>query len=292
MIHQTVDYLNGLLKAVGVTNNYYGVAELEVVEDRSGNEREVPLVYTSRGNYDEVDFESKSLYHRVTGDVSRDTDEDILTTGCGLGIIEVAPMRLVCFFDRDLYKTDDANIVHKVGMNIANTISSSNIKSLATALQVDYVEVVVTGININKKSIFDEEFIGVEYNLPSDLGLVAVDYEIRVAGDESCFVSYGCNDTPLNITALIVQEYCTGENAGIMIESYITTNSNTQVFTGFEGYLIEDMFISLQGAGNMGYLAGLNAARKMITNWDSLTATATFKDNLPAGYQITVIGTK
>jgi len=292
MIHETVAYLNGLLKAVGVTNNYHGIAELEVVEDRSGNEREVPLVYRSRGNFDEVDFESKSLYHRIVGEITREEDEDVLTTGCGLGIIQSAPMKLVCFFDRDLYKTDDANIVHKVGQNISNTISSSNIKSLANVLGVDFVEVEVTGINTNKKSIFDEEFGGVEYNMPSDLGLVSIDYVIRVAGDESCFISYGCNDEPLNITALIIDEYCTGDNAGFMIESYITTNSTTQVFTGFEGYLIEDMFISLQGAGNMGYLSGLNAARKMITNWDSVTATATFKNSLPAGYQITVIGTK
>jgi len=34
MIHQTVAYLNGLLKAIKITPNLYGITELEAVKDR------------------------------------------------------------------------------------------------------------------------------------------------------------------------------------------------------------------------------------------------------------------
>ena len=291
MIHETIAYINGLLKPLGLGANIYSLAELEVVEDRNGEERRVPLVYLSNGDFEEVDYESTCIYHRLTGEIARVEEDELVTTGCGEGMVQSVGVRLVCFFDKDIYHTEDNNIVHKVGNNIANTISSNNITSLSNSLQVDYVEVEVTAIETLKRVIFDEEFDGIDYTLPSGIGLVAVDYEIRIGGDKSCFVNYGCNDTNLNITALIIEEYCTGNNSGVRIESYITTNSAAQVFTGFEGYLIEDMFISLQGGGNMGYLPGLNAARQMITAWDSVTATATFKDSLPAGYQITVIGT-
>lgn len=76
-----------------------------------------------------------------------------------------------------------------------------------------------------------------------------------------------------------------------MIKSYITTASATQTFVDFIGYDLDDMYINLQGAGNMGHLAGLTAAKKMVTAWDDATGVMTFKSALAAGYQITVIGT-
>jgi|DEB0MinimDraft_6_1074348.scaffolds.fasta_scaffold09595_2 hypothetical protein len=288
MIHQTVNYLNGLLEVLGIATTYHAVTELETVEDREGNERTVPLVYVSRGNFDEVDFESKVLYHRITGAISREEEES--DVGCGLNITQTAPMRLVCFFDKAIYKTDDANITSKIGNNIANTISSNNIKSLATALQTDYVEVSVLSIETNRRTIFDGEFDGIDYTLPSDLGVVSIDYEIRVSGDESCFISYGCDDESLDIRQLIIDEYCITQST-TMIKNYITTASATQTFADFIGYDLDDMYINLQGAGNMGSLSGLSAARKMVTAWDSVTGIMTFKAALSAGYQITIIGT-
>lgn len=290
MIHQTVAYLNGLLEVLGVASNYYGITELEEDRDKDDNVRVIPMVYVSRGNSDEVDFESKAVYHRITGTVTREESEDITTKGCGLGIVQTAPMKLVCFFDKNIYNTDDANITFKVGNNIANTISSENIKSLATSLQVDYVNVRVDGINTDRRSIFGEEFDGIEYDLPSDLGLVSIDYTIEVAGDESCFVSYGCNDEEINIRQLIIDEYCADQTT-FMIANYITTASATQTFADFVGYSLENMYVNLQGAGNLGHLAGLSAAKKLITAWDSATGVMTFKTALTAGNQITVIGT-
>ncbi len=288
MIHQTVAYLNGLLKAVKITPNLYGITELEVVKDRDGNELVAPLAYVSNGNFDEVRFEETSIYHRVTGVSREEAESDV---GCGLNITETASMKLVCFFDKDIYNTDDANITYKIGNNIANTISASNIKSLATALQVDFVEVVISDINLDKRSIFGEEFDGIEYTMPSELGVVSIDYEIRVSGDEACFLSYGCDDEPLDIRQLIIDEYCTNIGGNVLIESYITTASATQTFTEFIGYDLDNMYINLQGAGNMGHLSGLTAARKMITAWDNTTGVMTFKSALSSGYQITIIGT-
>ena len=77
----------------------------------------------------------------------------------------------------------------------------------------------------------------------------------------------------------------------MLIKNYITTASATQTFADFIGYDLDDMYINLQGAGNMGHLSGLNAARKMVTAWDNTTGIMTFKAALSAGYQITIIGT-
>jgi hypothetical protein len=151
----------------------------------------------------------------------------------------------------------------------------------------------VTNINTDKVSIFNEEFDGVEYAVPSELGLVSIDYEIEVSGDEACFISYGCGDEELDITQLIIDEYCpTSEiTTNVLIESYISTASTTQTFVEFIGYDLADMYVNLQGAGNMGHLAGLPAARKLITGWDNTTGVMTFSQALPANWQITVIGT-
>ena len=77
----------------------------------------------------------------------------------------------------------------------------------------------------------------------------------------------------------------------VTIEHYITTASTTQTFTEFIGFSLSNMYVNLQGAGNMGHLAGLATARKLITAWDSATGVATFANALQAGWQITVIGT-
>ena len=84
--------------------------------------------------------------------------------------------------------------------------------------------------------------------------------------------------------------YATLNVTNVLIEHYTTTASTTQTFAEFIGYALDDLYINLQGAGNLGHLSGLAATRKQITGWDSSTGVMTFSNALPAGYQITVIG--
>lgn len=77
----------------------------------------------------------------------------------------------------------------------------------------------------------------------------------------------------------------------VTIESYISTASATQTFTEFIGFSLVNLYINIQGLGNMGHLSGLATDKKLVTAWNSATGVMTFKTALPAGYQITVIGT-
>lgn len=77
----------------------------------------------------------------------------------------------------------------------------------------------------------------------------------------------------------------------VLIEHYITTASTTQTFAEFIGYDLDNIYINMQGAGNMGHLSGLASSKKQITGWDDSTGVMTFGNALPSGLQITVIGT-
>lgn len=78
----------------------------------------------------------------------------------------------------------------------------------------------------------------------------------------------------------------------VKVVSYITTASTTQTFSDFVGYALDELYVNLQGAGNLGHKSSLSTPRKQITGWDSSTGIMTFSNALPAGYQITVIGTR
>lgn len=302
----TVDYLNILIESLGIFSERKGICVIE--EIRSGDSVITAPVYYNGGGDSEpidLDFNSAILYHRVNGNISR-TQEDS-DTGCGTNIIETSPMRLVCYFPKSVYQTDNANIEGKVAHNISNLIGQSNIKSLATTLQVDYVNVNVDSIILNKRDVFNSEFSGVEYTVPSNYCLIAIDYDIEIGGDESCFLNYGCDDTPINLQTLIDENICSkvtilnsqgdiiayvtpGDSytcEGTQVRNYISTASTTQTFAEFVG--ISNITVIAQGIGVMGHLAGLNAAHKLVTNWDSATGIATFKTTLPAGVQLTVI---
>jgi hypothetical protein len=306
MIHETVAYINALIDGLGVFPVRYGITTLEQGEDFTA-----PAIYKGGGDSEQIgfDFNQAQVYHRILSISREEVESD---TGCGLNVTQSTSMKAVFYFSRNLYETDNNNIDSKVGQNVANAISQSNIKTLANALQVDYISVQINSINLDRYDVFGTEFEGVPFSVQSDYGLISIDYTIEISGDESCFLGYGCGDTELNIDELIIDGICpvvTIYNAdgtinttvaaggsftipaGIMIKSYITTASATQTFSDFIGYDLENMYINLQGAGNMGHLAGLTAAKKMVTAWDDATGVMTFKSALAAGYQITVIGT-
>jgi hypothetical protein len=306
MIHETVAYINALIDGLGVFPVRYGITALE-----QGETFTAPAIYKGGGDSEQIgfDFNQGQVYHRILSISREEVESD---TGCGLNITQSTSMKVVCYFSRNLYETDNNNIDSKVGQNVANAISQSNIKTLANSLQVDYVSVQINSINLDRYDVFGTEFDGVDFSVQSDYGLISIDYTIEISGDESCMLGYGCGDVEVDINELIIDGICpvvTIYNAdgtinttvaaggsftipaGIMIKSYITTASATQTFADFIGYDLENMYINLQGAGNMGHLAGLTPAKKMVTNWDNVTGVMTFKSALAAGYQITVIGT-
>ena len=84
---------------------------------------------------------------------------------------------------------------------------------------------------------------------------------------------------------------CTQTIDNVTLEHYISTASATQTFAEFIGFSLVNLYVNIQGLGNMGHLSGLATDKKLVTAWNSATGVMTFKTALPAGYQITVIGT-
>jgi hypothetical protein len=80
-----------------------------------------------------------------------------------------------------------------------------------------------------------------------------------------------------------------------MFKNYMSSDAaiagsaaNKKIFVEFIGYPIERISVVLQGAGLLGQLTTLSAAKKILTAWNSGTGEATFKSDVPADNQITV----
>lgn len=314
MIHSVISYLNQLISGLDMFTAVHGLVALEPMQDSDGI-KIVPAEYKGGGESDAIDFDflQSLCYHRLNGEqTSTENDSEV---GCGTNVTITTPVKLVCYVNRNIYNTDNADIDVKISHNVRSAISISNIKALAKELQVTSIGVVVDSVDTRKIDVFTSEFDGVEYTVPSNYALFAISYNIVITGEESCMLGYGCNDEEIDIEELIIDNICpvvtiynadgsinTTVAAGgsftlpeiggnVMIKSYLSTASTTQTFAEFIGYDIDDMYINVQGIGNMGHLAGLSTARRLITNWNSATGVATFKDALTAGWQITVIGT-
>ncbi len=114
-------------------------------------------------------------------------------------------MRLVAYFPKSVYNTDNSGIALKVAINLRNAIKGSNFKILAKALKADYISVDIDDINIDRYNVWEDEYDGVNYDVPSTHAIIAIDYSIEVGATDSCLISYGCNDVDIVITDGVIE---------------------------------------------------------------------------------------
>lgn len=151
-----------------------------------------PAVYKGGGDSQGIDFDftKANLYHRITGEIDIEQDDDE-TSGCGIKTSEDYPMVCVAYFPNNLLGTDDSYSVIKIAANIKNKLPA-NLSSIADTLHLHGVDVSLSSLNLDSLDVWNSEFSGVNFSVPSTHRLISITYTITLTGAQSCFEDYEC----------------------------------------------------------------------------------------------------
>jgi hypothetical protein len=178
-----IDHINSKIEEIGLFPFRFGLCE-RIKE----LERVFPAEYC-KGEYKQVsDFDKGgTVYHRLTGDISSSEADEESSVSCDPFIERTYPMRTVGAVKKGNY-TD-----LEIAEFIAKKISFINNKALRAALSADSVSVEVNGFSTDRDKIWSEEYTGVEMKMPYEYAYVAIDYDIIITGNNSCFPNSECD---------------------------------------------------------------------------------------------------
>ncbi len=183
MINQIVDHLNTRLEELEVFEVSFGLCEIIKKNDTS-----FPAEY-SNGEFKSVsDFEGATVYHRLTGDITSSEADEESSVSCDPFIERNFPMKLVGVVKKTCGYNDN-----EIALFVANKINFSNNKVLRTALKADVVSVEIKNISTDRDKIWNDEYKGIEMKMPYENIYLAVEYNIVITGNSSCFPTYECN---------------------------------------------------------------------------------------------------
>lgn len=188
MIRSTIEYLNTQIEGLAIFSKLNGLTKLW----RKGD-MVFPSIYSGGGDSEAINFDysTASVYHRIASEISVEQSEET-GAGCDILITETYPMRLVAYFPNLILGEDDAYSALRVSSNLKNLIPSINLTSIASLFRLDGIELAVESINLDSFDVWENEFKGIEFTLPSDKNLISIDYSIILTGSQNCFLNYEC----------------------------------------------------------------------------------------------------
>lgn len=188
MIRSTIEYLNTQIETLNIFSKLNGLTKLW-----HKGEQVFPALYSGSGDSEAINFDYSlsSLYHRITGEIKIEQSEEA-GAGCDILITETYPLKLVCYFPNLVLGEDDSYSALRVSSNIKNLIPSINLSTIANTFKLDGVELVVNSINLDSFDVWETEFKGIDFTLPSDKNLISIDYSIILTGSQNCFENYVC----------------------------------------------------------------------------------------------------
>lgn len=169
----------------------FGLCEIITKDDKS-----FPAQYC-KGEYENVsdfDLEKGVVYHRLTGDISTEEDDEDTNVSCDPFYIKTFPLRTVAIINKKFLKAigNDAYLEYKIAQNIAHAISGTNNKNFRISLMADSVEIKTNSIVTNRDDIFKDEYKGFDNFIRYEYLYIAIDYDVIVTGNISCFQIYDC----------------------------------------------------------------------------------------------------
>lgn len=189
MIEFILTYLNDIVGQLGYFTSINGIAEKIRSEDK-----EFPAVFAGKEfNAIEFDYANGISYWRKNGDVRMVNIEDGDSPSCATYQDRNYPLRLVYMVPKSILQCADAYTCDNIAETLCNNLAFNNSKTLAANLNAENVSVLATSFNANAEEVWDEEFKGVEFNLPTDMCFVAIDFEITVRANIACFANWTCN---------------------------------------------------------------------------------------------------
>jgi hypothetical protein len=178
-----VTEINTALKAGNFKSNrfqrgkFYGIAELVKLE-----EGQIPGIISNKGEVTKVSIDDNypfQLYHRIT---SIEAEEDELSYGDGLEVIETVDMRLVIVCNREIIQLKKEDIVSGVFASLPTGISSAT----ETSLNINYCDITYGQFDINAESVYSEEYQLESFDLTPQTIMIALPYQIITKYRKGC----------------------------------------------------------------------------------------------------------
>jgi hypothetical protein len=192
MLEAIIPHINSRIETLGLFNTRFGLCDIISKEGKT-----FPAEYC-KGVYKQVsefDLHKGTVYHRLNGNISKQEEEEESTVSCDPFYITTFPIRTVVCIKKEHIKGigNDAYLENKIAQNISNVISETNNKSLRIELHADSVSIEVNEISTNRDEIFREEYTGFDSSfMRYEFVYVAIDYNVIVSGNVSCFELYNC----------------------------------------------------------------------------------------------------
>lgn len=191
MLEEIIPKINTKIEALDMFSTRYGLCDIIGKDQKT-----FPAQYCN-GDYKQVgdfDLHKGTVYHRLTGAITKEEADEDSTVSCDPFYITTFPLRTVACIKKSLIKGigDDAYLEEKIGQNIANTIAETNNKALRILLRADSVSFEIEEIKTNREEIFNEEYSGFDPFMRYEFLYVAIDYNVVVTGNVSCFELYDC----------------------------------------------------------------------------------------------------
>jgi hypothetical protein len=192
MLEIIIPHINTKIATLNMFENLHGLCDII-----SKDEKTFPAEYCN-GEYKQVtdfDLHKGIVYHRLTGDITKEEVEEESSNGCDPFYETTFPLRTVVCIRKALIKDigNDAYLENKIAQNISSVIAGNNNKALRILLHCDGVEIESNSIKTNREEIFTEEYSGYEQNfMRYEFLYIAIDYSVKVTGNISCFENYDC----------------------------------------------------------------------------------------------------
>ena len=196
MLKNVIEDINNRIAELGVFDTIHDLCDLiheNQIDTNSGevldNEMVFPAYYTSNSQYTNVAIDSnKSVcYPRRAGQVNIDESDDY-DIGCDVQLTVTYPVRYVGI----IYKCDkqDAYRNEKQVMNIIHAISQFDNRKLCAELSVDSVRVKTNAYNTDRYEVINQEFQNVDFDVPFDCVVFALDIDIIIISSKDCWINY------------------------------------------------------------------------------------------------------
>jgi hypothetical protein len=184
MLTTIIPYIDTLYSGLNYFQTYH-----ELAEKITNNKESFPAIYSIKGNYIHIDYERRCSYHRKTSPhtITRLTDDEI-TSGVTAYVEIQYDLRLVYWLPRGAV-ADGQYESDTVANNIAYRLNTASNPTLYNDLGVDLVATETTNIDTDPVSVWNDEFDNVNYTLPSNMLLAAIDYRITVRGPIDCLTA-------------------------------------------------------------------------------------------------------
>jgi hypothetical protein len=191
MLEAIIPNINTKIETLNMFSMRYGLCDIIAKDGKT-----FPAEYCN-GEYKPVtdfDLHKGLVYHRLTGNISKEEADEESAVSCDPFYITTFPLRTVASIKKELIKGigNDAYLENKIAQNIANVIAETNNRALRISLMADNVSFEIESIKVNRDEIFGDEFTGMENFMRYEFLYIAIDYNVVVTGNVSCFENYDC----------------------------------------------------------------------------------------------------